>query len=232
MSTVLERTVLQHAVQINTGKTVLEADLVVPGNPKGVVLFCHGSDTTRASVRNRRVAGMLQEAGLATLLVDLLTPAEAGDAEVLQGMRYDIDVLGERVVHAIDWIGHSPYVSDLGVGCLGAGAGAAAALIASVARPEEVRAVVSRGGRPDLAGAYLGRVTAPTLLVVGCNNHELVELNRLAFRVLGDIEKRIDVLPDSKHLFDEPDALEEASELTAEWFVRHLDHFRLPKYRW
>lgn len=232
MSTVLERTVLQHAVQINTGKTVLDADLVVPANPKGVVLFCHGSDTTRASIRNRRVAGMLQEVGLATLLVDLLTPAEAADTEVLQGMRFDIDILGERVVHAIDWIGSSPYVGDLGIGILGSSSGSAAAIIASVIRPDEVRAVVSRGGRPDLAGAFLGRVTAPTLLVVGCDNHELVELNRLAYRVLGDIEKRLDVLPDSKHLFDEPDALEEASELTAEWFVRHLDHFKLPKYRW
>jgi pimeloyl-ACP methyl ester carboxylesterase len=215
-------------VEVRTGGVSLPAILTFPPHARGVVVFAHGSGSGRHSPRNRAVADVLVQAHLATLLIDLLTPEEeAVDLRTAQH-RFDIPLLAERVIGAIDWLGLDGLVGDLPpslrtlpVGTFGASTGAAAALIAAAERPDRVRAVVSRGGRPDLARDALPRVTAPTLLIVGGNDPEVIEMNRFAQRLLGG-ESRLEIIPGATHLFEEPGALERVAALARDWFVRHL----------
>jgi putative phosphoribosyl transferase len=215
-------------VGVRADGVTLTAVLTVPPRAPAVVVFAHGSGSGRLSPRNRAVAGVLLRAGLATLLIDLLTPDEEAEDVRTARLRFDVRRLGERVVGAIDWLGAEavvgdvpPRLRDLPVGCFGASTGAAAALIAAAERPDRVRAVVSRGGRPDLAGRVLPRVTAPTLLIVGANDPEVIRLNRLALQRLGG-EARLEIVPAAGHLFEEPGALERVAVLTRDWFARHL----------
>jgi putative phosphoribosyl transferase len=186
-----------------------------------VVLFAHGSGSSRFSPRNQFVAEHLQGAGLGTLLMDLLTEREeAVDARTAE-LRFDIDLLARRVIAAIDWLGQSPETSNLSLGCFGASTGAAAALVAAAERPQAVAAVVSRGGRPDLAGPSLAAVKAPTLLIVGGDDHQVLELNRQAVAQLG-AEAELKVVEGATHLFEEPGALEAVARLAGDWFRRFL----------
>jgi putative phosphoribosyl transferase len=208
-------------VEIPLDGVRLAGELTVPAGAAGIVVFAHGSGSGRLSPRNRAVADVLVGAGLATLLLDLLTPEEEAIDRRTRRPRFDVGLLGRRVVATIDWLGREAATQDLAVGGFGASTGAAAALIAAAARPERVRAVVSRGGRPDLAGDLLRRVTAPTLLIVGGNDVEVLQLNRAAMAALAG-EVRLEVIPGAGHLFEEPGALERVAELAREWFLRHL----------
>jgi dienelactone hydrolase len=186
-----------------------------PASPLGLVVFAHGAGSSRSSPRNNRVAERLAERGLASLLFDLLTEEEAASRANV----FDIPLLGSRVVEAIRWARGEPALSGLPIGLFGASTGAAAALVAAAS--EDVAAVVSRGGRPDLAGAALARVTAPTLLVVGGADHAVIGLNREAARALG-CEHRLEIVPGATHLFEEPGALDRVVDLAADWFGRHF----------
>jgi putative phosphoribosyl transferase len=209
------------SIQIPAGGVLLDADLTMPEPAAGAVLFAHGSGSSRHSPRNRYVAGELQSVGLATVLADLLTPAEEQiDARTGQ-FRFDIGVLVGRVIAATDWLADHRPAAGLRTGLFGASTGAAAALAAAAARPGEVRAVVSRGGRPDLAGQYLSSVRQPTLLIAGALDSLVVDLNRAAIRRLSGV-RRLEVLPGASHLFEEPGAMEQVARLAREWFVRHL----------
>jgi dienelactone hydrolase len=187
-----------------------------------VVLFAHGSGSSRRSPRNRAVARVLRSAGLATLLLDLLTSAEEAEDEFTGRLRFDVGLLARRLVGAVDWLGRTQGTAGLPIGCFGASTGAAAALAAAAERPEAVAAVVSRGGRPDLAGAALARVRAPTLLIVGGADQAVLALNRKALAQLACAEKQLIVVPGAGHLFEEPGALEEVARLAADWFSRRL----------
>jgi dienelactone hydrolase len=213
--------VTEFFVTIPVGEAGLEGHLSVPSAAAGIVLFAHGSGSSRWSPRNRFVAGVLQGAGLATLLVDLLTPAEETVDERTRHLRFDIGLLTRRLGAATEWVTASPSTRHLAVGYFGASTGAAAALVASAERPEVVRAIVSRGGRPDLAGEALVRVRAPTLLIVGGNDDPVINLNRDALRRM-TVEKELAIVPGATHLFEEPGALEEVSRLAAGWFSRYL----------
>jgi dienelactone hydrolase len=210
------------AVSIPAGEVRLAGDLVVPSGSKGVVLFAHGSGSSRFSPRNRQVAEALQESGLATLLMDLLTPAEERVDAVTAQLRFNIELLAERLVGATDWLLSAAHTAGLQIGYFGASTGAGAALIAAVERAEAVKAIVSRGGRPDLAGAALGRVSAPTLLVVGSRDFPVIELNREAMRRMTGAETRLEIVRGATHLFEEPGALEKVAELAGQWFETHL----------
>lgn len=208
-------------VQIPVGTDMLNADLRVPAGAGGLVIFAHGSGSSRFSVRNRQVAGFLGERGCATLLLDLLTPQEeAVDVRTAQ-YRFDIPRLGTRVSAAADWAVTRHDIGALPIGCFGASTGAAAALIAAADRPATIAAVVSRGGRPDLAGDALPRVKAPTLLIVGGRDLPVIELNRQAMRQM-HAPVTLEIVPGATHLFEEPGALEQVCELAANWFTRHL----------
>ena len=209
------------AVQVTGGPVVLEGNLGVPEGARGVVLFAHGSGSSRHSPRNRYVAATLREAGLATLLVDLLTSEEEELDLRTRQLRFDIGLLAERLVGATDWIAQNPDTRNLPVGYFGASTGAGAALAAAAERPEEVGAVVSRGGRPDLAGDSLSRVQAPTLLIVGGNDIPVIGMNREAMEQM-HVEKELEIVPGATHLFEEPGALEEVARLAADWFVHYL----------
>jgi putative phosphoribosyl transferase len=212
----------ERLVRVATGAVTLEGDLTVPEAARGVVLFAHGSGSSRHSPRNRSVAGVLHDAGLGTLLLNLLTPREeAVDAHTAH-LRFDIDLLAERLVGATDWLGREPATDHVPVGYFGASTGAAAALVAAAARPEVVGAVVSRGGRPDLAGDALAHVEAPTLLIVGGNDVPVLRLNREALRQLRTEDRQLVIVPGATHLFQEPGALEGVARLAAEWFTSHL----------
>jgi dienelactone hydrolase len=208
-------------VVVPAGDAALEGDLVVPEHAAGVVLFAHGSGSGRHSPRNRQVAARLNDAGLGTLLIDLLTPAEEKVDRVSAQLRFDIDLLARRLIAAVDWLRGAPAHADR-VGLFGASTGAAAALVAAAARPNNVSAVVSRGGRPDLAGPALPRVRAPVLLIVGGADDLVLELNRRAIELIGAEEKQLVVVPGATHLFEEPGALEQVATLAADWFSRHL----------
>jgi dienelactone hydrolase len=214
-------TVHESLVQIPADGVLLEGDLTVPRDAGGIVVFAHGSGSGRFSPRNRAVADVLVRAGLATLLMDLLTAQEERVDLRTAHLRFDIDLLGRRVIATIDWLATETAAKDLSVGCFGASTGAAAALVAAADRPERVGAVVSRGGRPDLAGDALRRVTAPTLLIVGGNDPEVLALNRAALAALAG-EARLEIVPGATHLFEEPGALERVAELARDWFLRHL----------
>ncbi|HYZ34613.1 MAG TPA: dienelactone hydrolase family protein [Crenalkalicoccus sp.] len=199
----------------------LEGDLNLPEGARGLVLFAHGSGSSRHSPRNRHVARLLNEARLATLLIDLLTMREEAVDARTAALRFDIGLLAERLVHATDWVDGNPGTRELRIGYFGASTGAGAALVAAAERPEVVGAVVSRGGRPDLAGPALARVRAPTLLIVGGNDRQVIELNRAALERLR-CEKRLVIIPGATHLFEEPGALDEVARLARDWFGRHL----------
>jgi putative phosphoribosyl transferase len=209
------------AIEIPADGVLLEGDLIKPPDARGLVVFAHGSGSGRFSPRNRAVSQMLVEAGLATLLMDLLTAAEEAVDLRTRRLRFDIPLLGRRVIAAVDWLADDATTKKLAVGCFGASTGAAAALIAAAERPDRVLAVVSRGGRPDLAGDALRRVTAPTLLIVGGNDYEVLRLNRQALQALPG-KARLEVVPGATHLFEEPGALARVAELARDWFVRHL----------
>ncbi|MEU3660267.1 dienelactone hydrolase family protein [Streptomyces sp. NPDC032940] len=200
----------------------LHGDLSVPAGARGVVLFAHGSGSSRHSPRNRAVAAGLRAAGFGTLLLDLLTEDEEREDEVTAWLRFDIPLLARRLVDAVDWLGRRPDTAASPVGLFGASTGAAAALIAAAERPRSVYAVVSRGGRPDLAGDALPLVAAPVLLVVGGGDETVLGLNREAARRLAP-SHRIHVVPGATHLFPEPGALEEVTEVAAAWFRDHLN---------
>ncbi|GAA4598182.1 dienelactone hydrolase family protein [Planotetraspora phitsanulokensis] len=209
------------SVTIPAAGVVLEADVVVPGSAHAVVLFVHGSGSSRRSPRNRHVARELQRAGLATVLADLLTPEEDRVDAATGRMRFDIALLSERVSALIDRLPADELTRGLDIGLFGASTGAAAALVAAGARPETVKAVVSRGGRPDLAGDALRLVHQPVLLIVGERDPIVIELNREAMdKVVG--ETRLEIVPGASHLFEEPGALETVAEMARDWFLRHL----------
>lgn len=210
------------AVSVQAGGAMLEGTLVIPENAAGVVLFAHGSGSGRHSPRNRFVARVLNEAGLGTLLLDLLTAEEEAVDLCTAGMRFDIALLAERVVGATDWLAGVDATSALSVGYFGSSTGAGAALVAAARRPERVKAVVSRGGRPDLAADDLPGVQAPTLLIVGGNDGPVIGLNRQAFDRLRSKDKQIHIVPGATHLFEEPGALEDVARLAADWFTRHV----------
>ncbi len=199
----------------------LEADLVIPPGARGLVVFAHGSGSSRASPRNRFVAHRLQQAALATLLADLLTREEEAEDERTRALRFNIQLLTHRLLRVVEWAGGHPLLRDLPEGLFGASTGAAAALRAAAARPELVAAVVSRGGRPDLAREALTHVRAPTLLVVGGADRPVLDLNVQAAELLR-CEKRVEVVPGAGHLFEEPGALDRVAELAADWFARYL----------
>jgi dienelactone hydrolase len=209
------------AVRIPADGVSLDGDLLVPGPAAGLVLFAHGSGSSRHSPRNRLVAGALHEAGLATLLFDLLTPDEEAMDVRTAHLRFNIDLLARRLIAATDWVGQAPDLRTLSIGYFGASTGAAAALIAAAERPDMVRAVVSRGGRPDLAGPGLPRVQAATLLIVGGADLPVLDLNRQALAALRP-EARLEIVPGASHLFEEPGALDRVAELAAGWFRQHL----------
>jgi putative phosphoribosyl transferase len=212
----------EQLVQVPAGSVTLEGNLTLPEESRAIVLFAHGSGSSRHSPRNRYVARVLNEAKLATLLIDLLTlHEEVIDARTAQ-LRFDIDLLAERLVDTTDWLTQFPDTKHLRIGYFGASTGAAAALAAAAVRPDAVYAIVSRGGRPDMAGAALVHVRAPTLLIVGERDEQVVQLNREALaRLL--CEKRLIIVPGATHLFEEPGALDEVARLARDWFQRHLD---------
>jgi pimeloyl-ACP methyl ester carboxylesterase len=212
----------ERAVQVEAGPGMLEGNLSVPEGARGLVLFAHGSGSSRHSPRNRFVAQALQEAGLATLLLDLLTAQEEEEDRYTGHLRFDIGLLAERLVSATHWAGEDPVLGHLPVGYFGASTGAGAALVAAAERPTEVRAVVSRGGRPDLAGPALAAVRAPTLLIVGRNDVPVIGMNQDALGQLGCREKDLVIVPGATHLFEEPGTLEEVARLATDWFRRHL----------
>jgi putative phosphoribosyl transferase len=209
------------AVQMKVGRILIEGDLTLPLTAKGLVVFAHGSGSSRFSRRNRYVAQVLQAGGCATLLLDLLTRDEEVIDEQTREYRFDVDRLGQRVVAAIDWTASDPKLARLPVACFGASTGAAAALIAAAERPERVRAVMSRGGRPDLAGYALPKVQAPTLLIVGGADQPVIELNRAAMRRMR-APVQIEMVPGATHLFEEPGALELVAQLALKWSTKHL----------
>ncbi|HXE91683.1 MAG TPA: dienelactone hydrolase family protein [Terriglobales bacterium] len=208
-------------VRVPAGRALLEGNLNLPANATGIVLFVHGSGSSRYSPRNRHVAEILNRARLATLLFDLLMPEEEEVDEYSTELRFDIPLLSQRVVQAIEWTTRHPETRWLRLGCFGASTGAAAALVAAAELPEAVQAVVSRGGRPDLAGDALGRVRTPTLLIVGGADREVLELNRGAMERLQGV-KELKVVPGATHLFEEPGALDNVAGLARDWFLQYL----------
>jgi len=211
----------EQSVPIPIDGATLSGDLAVPSRPTGIVVFAHGSGSSRLSPRNRYVARVLHETGLATLLLDLLTPIEEQEDAASRLLRFNIALLAERLDDATDWVLQQRPVATLPLGYFGASTGAAAALKAAAARPGIVRAVVSRGGRPDLAAEALPRVQAPTMLIVGGADEGVIELNQRALRQL-QAPRQLAIVPDATHLFEEPGALEAVARLASDWFARHL----------
>lgn len=211
----------EQLVRIVVGSAQLEGNLSLPQDASGVVLFAHGSGSSRRSPRNQYVAQALRDGGLGTLLMDLLTATEEREDARTGRLRFDITLLAARVVGASDWLARNTATAHLPIGYFGASTGAAAALVAAAERPDDVRAVVSRGGRPDLAIPVLNLVKAPTLLIVGGEDNRVIEMNREALKRL-EVEKRLEIVPGATHLFEEPGALDEVARLAREWFQVHL----------
>jgi putative phosphoribosyl transferase len=200
----------------------IHGDLAFPERAQGVVLFAHGSGSGRHSSRNRAVAAALNARGLGTLLVDLLTEAEERIDLETRHLRFDIGLLADRLDFAIRWLLEDPETRALPIGIFGASTGAAAAIAAAIRHPETVRAIVSRGGRPDLAGDALERLAAPTLLIVGSLDAPVIPLNESALERIPAATKQIQIVPGASHLFEEPGKLDLVAELSADWFLRHL----------
>jgi putative phosphoribosyl transferase len=211
----------EQAVRVPAGAVALDGDLAIPSGASGIVVFAHGSGSSRHSPRNRYVAAQLRQAGLATLLMDLLTPEEEQVDLRTAELRFDIGLLAGRLLAATEWLAQGPETGDLATGYFGASTGAAAALMAAGERPGPVGAIVSRGGRPDLAGPALPEVRAPTLLIVGGLDDVVIEMNRQAMRQLA-VEVELAIVPGAGHLFEEPGTLEEVARLAASWFTRYL----------
>ena len=209
-------------VQLETNGVQLYGNLLVPDNASGVVLFAHGSGSSRRSARNQFVARRLRADGLATLLFDLLTADEEAEDRVSRKQRFDISLLSRRLAGATDWIHNMQQIRHLKIGYFGASTGAAAALVAAAEKAYAVGAIVSRGGRPDLATAVLDRVKAPPLLIGGGDDFPVIELNRQAFKRL-HMPKALQIVPGASHLFEEPGALEKVAEIASDWFVRYLN---------
>jgi dienelactone hydrolase len=214
-------TIQRTDVTVQTGEVVLEGNLALPTGTEAIVVFAHGSGSSRHSPRNQLVADTLNQAGLATLLFDLLTPAEEQIDVLTRELRFNITLLAERLTGTVDWARHYALTTGLRIGLFGASTGAAAALITAAQRPDVVGAVVSRGGRPDLAGDALPRVKAPTQLIVGGEDRQVIALNRQASALLHG-EHRIDIVPGATHLFEEPGTLEDVARLACSWFAQHL----------
>lgn len=208
-------------VQVRSGTDLLDGDLVVPPRAAGLVVFAHGSGSSRFSHRNRAVAAVLQDGGFATLLLDLLTPAEEAIDVQTREFRFDIDRLGRRVVAAIDWAATDERVAGLPIATFGASTGAAAAIIGAAERPAQVKAVIARGGRPDLAGDALAMAHAPTLLIVGGDDDAVIVINEHAMRAM-QAPAHLEIVPGATHLFEEPGTLERAAWLALDWCRRHL----------
>jgi len=217
----VKQSVGERPIQIPVGAVTLHGDLARPDGCQGIVLFAHGSGSSRHSPRNRYVAGVLREAGLATLLMDLLTVDEESVDARTGHLRFDITLLAARLVAAADWLASGSTTSHLATGYFGASTGAGAALVAAAQRPDIVRAIVSRGGRPDLAGAALGHVKAPTLLIVGGHDVAVIGMNRDAMAQMRT-EVKLEIIPGASHLFEEPGTLEVVAWLARDWFARHL----------
>ena len=211
----------EREVRISAGPVTLEGSLGIPNSAGGVVLFAHGSGSGRHSPRNRYVARVLREVNLATLLIDLLTEDEEEVDLRTTRLRFDIGLLARRLVGATDWLVQNPDTEQLRIGYFGASTGAGAALVAAAERPDEVGAIVSRGGRPDLAGDALPLVKAPTVLIVGGNDEPVIGMNEEALARMRAV-KRLQIVPGASHLFEEPGALEEVAWLATVWFARHL----------
>lgn len=210
------------AIQVPAGPVTLEGELSIPPDAKGLVLFAHGSGSSRHSPRNQFVAGVLQDAGIGTLLFDLLTKEEEEEDYYTGHLRFDIGLLAQRLIYATQAIENDPETQHLKIGFFGSSTGGGAALVAAAERGEKIGAIVSRGGRPDLAGHALRQVTAPTLLIVGGEDHIVIQMNEQALRAMR-CEKALRIVAGASHLFEEPGTLETAAELAAEWFVKHLD---------
>ncbi len=208
-------------VRIPAGKVLLDGDLVVPPGAKGIVIFVHGSGSSRKSVRNRYVAGVIQRAGVATLLFDLLTPDEESVDIFTRHLRFDIELLAGRLLNTIEWLRTNTETKALRVGLFGASTGGGAALVAAARSPDNIDAVVSRGGRPDLAGEYLVGVHAPVLLIVGGNDEAVIGLNEEAAGKL-QCEHELKIIPGATHLFAEPGTLERVAELAANFFKKNI----------
>jgi dienelactone hydrolase len=221
MNVTSESKIQEQLVSIPAGSAILKGILAIPQKARGIVLFAHGSGSTRLSPRNQYVAKLLQEEGLATLLFDLLTPSEQASDLRTMNIRFDLGLLAERLVSATDWLTEQELTRHLRVGYFGASTGGGAALLAATERPESVVAIVSRGGRPDLAGTALTRVQAPTLLIVGEYDLPVIRLNQEALALL-DVDKQLKIVAGATHLFDEPGTLEEVARLAGQWFKRYL----------
>jgi putative phosphoribosyl transferase len=211
----------EKVVRIPAGKATIEGNLVLPKGAIGIVLFAHGSGSGRFSPRNQYVAKVLNEARIATLLIDLLTQEEEEVDMRTRQLRFDIGLLAQRLIAATEWLKKNPTSKNLAVGYFGASTGAAAALIAAATLPEDVRVVVSRGGRPDLAVDYLPKVKSPVLFIVGGRDTVVIHLNKEAMKHLQS-KKRFEIIPEATHLFEEPGKLEEVAQLAADWFSKHF----------
>jgi dienelactone hydrolase len=209
------------AVRVPIGKRFLSGDLGLPVDSCGLILFVHGSGSSRHSPRNQYVAQTLERRNLATLLIDLLTPEEERIDNRTAQYRFDIPMLGERLVTIVDWLRRQAVTSALPIGLFGASTGGGAALIAAAERPDDIAAVVSRGGRPDLAGAALAKVMVPTLLIVGGLDPAVIEMNRDAMRQMKG-ETRLEIVGGATHLFEEPGTLDRVAQLAGEWFLRYV----------
>lgn len=208
-------------VRIDVGKVTLEGNLLVPRSARGLVLFAHGSGSSRFSSRNRYVAEELRSGGLGTLLIDLLTQEEEQIDMRTAHLRFDIELLAQRLVGTIRWLAQNPETSRMKVGLFGASTGGGAALVAAARLPDRIAAVVSRGGRPDLAGEALSLVKAPTLLIVGGNDVPVIAMNREAYEKM-NCERKLEIVPRASHLFEEPGALEQVARLAREWFQKYV----------
>jgi putative phosphoribosyl transferase len=212
----------ERAVSIPVDGVTLQGDLAIPQQARGIVIFAHGSGSSRFSPRNRAVARVLRASHFGTLLMDLLTPEEEALDERTRELRFDIGKLASRLVAATDWLSTVPEAHGLPAGYFGASTGAGAALVAAAERPAVVRAVVSRGGRPDLAGRALSHVLAPTLLIVGGLDEQVIELNQDAMTEMTAANATIEIVPGATHLFEEPGTLESVARLATSWFEQHL----------
>jgi putative phosphoribosyl transferase len=223
-----QNNLLEIQVRIPAGDAVLDGDLAIPSGANGIVAFAHGSGSSRHSPRNRSVARVIQEAGVGSLLFDLLTREEESVDVFTRHLRFDIELLTARLIEATRWLDGQEETRNLRVGYFGSSTGAAAALMAAARLGEDIGAVVSRGGRPDLAGAALPMVKAPTLLIVGGHDEMVIELNQDAYAQLR-CEKELRVIPGATHLFEEPGALEQVADLAAAWFKKRLQSLPAPK---
>ncbi|HWQ49891.1 MAG TPA: dienelactone hydrolase family protein [Methanosarcina sp.] len=222
MSGLSSKSKISIEIQIPINSITLEGNLTIPEGTKGIVIFAHGSGSSRFSSRNRYVAQELQKEGLGTLLFDLLTAEEERIDMITAHLRFDIDLLAHRLVDVTTWLLSNPETKNLNIGYFGASTGAAAALIAAKVHVNIIKAVVSRGGRPDLAEKALQDVKAPTLLIVGGEDYQVIEMNQWALDQLRAEKKELKIVPGATHLFEEPGTLEEVANLAGEWFKRYL----------